>query len=153
MKVLNVQNVPGCFNIAIVVSRFNQDITQKLHDGALQRLKELGFPDDRITVAWVPGAVEIPITAKRFALTGEYEAIICLGAVIYGETKHFEYVCQQVTHGCQTVALSHDIPVIFGVLTTDNMAQAQDRVGGKKGHMGIEAANAAYEMVSVLSQI
>ncbi len=153
MQVLNVQNVPGCFNIAIVVSRFNHEITQKLLEGAIERLKELGFSEDRITVAWVPGAVEIPVTAQRFARVGKYEAIICLGAVIFGETRHFDYVCQQVSQGCQTVALNNDIPVIFGVLTTENMQQAQDRVGGRKGHMGREAANAAYEMVSVLDQI
>lgn len=153
MQVLNVQNVPGCFNIAIVISRFNQDVTKKLHEGALKRLKELGFSDDRITLAWVPGAVEIPITAQRFASSGKFEAIVCLGAVIYGETKHFDYVCQQVSQGCQTVALKHDIPVIFGVLTTNTLEQALDRVGGKKGNMGEEAINTAYEMVSILSQI
>lgn len=153
MQVLNVQDVHGCFNIAVVVSRFNQEITQKLHDGAIERLTELGFSSDRITIAWVPGAVEIPLTAQRLARTGKYEAIICLGAVIFGETKHFEYVCEQVSQGCQSVALAESIPVIFGVLTTENMAQAIDRVGGKKGHMGREAANAACEMVSVLDQI
>ncbi len=153
MQVLNVKDVPGCFNIAIVVSRFNEDVTTKLCEGALERLKELGFSSDRICVAWVPGAVEIPITAQRFARTGKYAAVVCFGAVIYGETKHFNYVCDQVSQGCQQVALSNDIPVIFGVLTTDNKEQALDRVGGKKGHMGKEAVDAAYQMVSVLSQI
>jgi 6,7-dimethyl-8-ribityllumazine synthase len=153
MRVLNVKDIPGCFNIAIVISRFNHEITQKLHEGAILRLKELGFSDDRITIAWVPGAVEIPLTAQRLARSGNYEAIVCFGAVIYGETKHFEYVCNQVSEGCQRVALTQDIPVIFGVLTTDNLEQAQDRVGGKKGHMGREAINAAYELVSVLNQI
>lgn len=153
MKILNVQNIPGCFNIAVVVSRFNEEVTHKLHDGAIERLKELGFSSDRITVAWVPGAIEIPLTAQRLARTGEYGAIICLGAVILGETKHFDYVCDQVSQGCQTVALANDIPVIFGVLTTDSEEQALDRVGGKHGHKGREAADAAFELVSVLNQI
>lgn len=153
MKVLNVQNVPTCFNIAIVASLFNHEITQKLVDGAVERLKELGLPEESIIVARVPGAVEIPITAQRFARTGNYAAIIALGAVIYGETRHFEYVCNQVSQGCQSVALEQNIPVIFGVLTTENMQQAQARVGGGKGHMGHEAADAAYHMVSVLNQI
>jgi 6,7-dimethyl-8-ribityllumazine synthase len=154
MQVLNVQAVPpGGFNVAVVVSKFNQNITQKLYDGALERLKELGFSDDRITVAWVPGAVEIPITAQRFARSGKYEAVICLGAVIFGETRHFDYVCEQVSQGCQQVALEHDLPIIFGVLTTENMQQAIERVGGSKGHAGRHAADAAYEMVSVLNQI
>jgi 6,7-dimethyl-8-ribityllumazine synthase len=153
MQVLNVQPVPGCFNIAIVISRFNEQVTQKLYDGAMERLSELGFPSDRITVVWVPGAVEIPLTAQRLARTDKYEAIVCLGAVIFGETRHFDYVCEQVSQGCQMVALSHDLPVIFGVLTTNNMEQALDRVGGKKGHMGRSSVDAAYEMVSVLNQI
>jgi 6,7-dimethyl-8-ribityllumazine synthase len=153
MKVLNVQDVPECFNIAIVVSHFNRDITEKLLDGAVLRLKELGFSEDQITAVWVPGAVEIPLTAQRLALTKKFAAVICLGAVIFGETKHFEYVCEQVSQGCQAVALSQNIPVIFGVLTTENLQQAQDRTGGKKGHMGREAADAAYHMVSVLKQI
>lgn len=152
MQVLNVQDVRGCFNIAIVVSRFNEEITQKLHDGALERLQELGFASDRITVAWVPGAVEIPLTAQRLARTGKFEAIICLGAVIYGETRHFDYVCEQVSQGCQSVALAEDIPVIFGVMTTLNMEQSHARVSEKR-HMGRDAVDAAFEMVSVLNQI
>lgn len=153
MQVLNTQEVPGCFNIAVVVSRYNHDITQKLHDGAVERLQELGFSNDRITIAWVPGAVEIPLTAQRLARTGNFDAIVCLGAVIYGETRHFDYVCEQVSQGCQTVALTNDIPVIFGVLTTNNLEQAQDRVGGKKGHVGRESIDTAYDLVSVLNQI
>lgn len=153
MQVLNTQEVPGCFNIAVVVSRYNHDITQKLHDGAVERLQELGFSNDRITIAWVPGAVEIPLAAQRLARTGNFDAIVCLGAVIYGETRHFDYVCEQVSQGCQTVALTNDIPVIFGVLTTNNLEQAQDRVGGKKGHVGRESIDTAYDLVSVLNQI
>ena len=153
MKILDVQNDVACFNIAIVVSRFNHDITEKLLAGAVERLQELGFNKDQITAIWVPGAVEIPLAAQRLARSGKYEAVICLGAVIFGETRHFDFVCQQVSQGCQQVALTHDIPVIFGVLTTQNKEQANDRVGGKKGHMGRESANAAYELISVLRQM
>ena len=153
MPTLNVKNIPGTFNVAIVVSRYNGDITQKLLDGAEGRLQELGFTKERLTIIWVPGAVEIPLAAQRLARTGKYEAIICLGAVIFGETRHFDYVCEQVSQGCQHVALSHDMPVIFGILTTDNIEQAYERVGGKKGHVGRQSADAAFELVSVLRQI
>lgn len=141
------------FPIAIVVSRFNAHITDKLCEGALERLEALGFPPKKITVVKVPGAVEIPITAQQLAKTEIYEAIICLGAVIYGETDHYDYVCDQVSQGCQRVALDYDTPVIFGVLTTRNEAQAIERVGGKKGHYGKEAVDAAVQMVSVLQEI
>lgn len=153
MKILNVQNIPHCFNVALVISRFNQDVTQKLYDGAVQRLQELNFKPEQITVVWVPGAIEIPITAQRLAQTDEFEAIICLGAVIQGETKHFDYVCEQVSQGCQQVALAHDIPVIFGILTVDNEEQAFDRLGGEHGHKGRSSVDAAYELVSALRQI
>lgn len=153
MKILQAQPIKNFFNIGIVVSRFNSDITDQLLEGALAQLFHLGFHPDQITIAKVPGAIEIPLTAQRLAATDVFEAIICLGAVIYGETRHFDYVCQQVSEGCLKVALEKDIPVIFGVLTTDNKEQALDRVGGKKGHMGREAANAAFELVSVLQQI
>src|SRR5688572_17066996 len=117
MPMLNVQAIPGCFTIAIVVSRYHTIITQELLRGASTRLAELGFAEENITIIWVPGAVEIPLTAQRVARTGKYEAIICLGAVIFGETRHFDYVCDQVSQGCQEVALANDIPIIFGVLT------------------------------------
>lgn len=153
MHVIDVQDIPGCFNIAIVVSRYHQNVTGKLLEGALERLKERGFTDQQITVVWVPGAVEIPITAQRLARTKKYQAVICFGAVIYGETRHFDYVCDQVSQGCQQVALTENIPVIFGVLTTHNLEQAYDRVGGSKGHVGQQSADAAYELVSVLHQL
>lgn len=153
MRVLEAKPIKGHFNIALVASIFNSDITDKLVAGALERLTELGFSSDQIVVARVPGAVEIPITAQRFAKSGAFDAIIALGAVIFGETKHFEYVCNMVSEGCQTVALTHNLPVIFGVLTTETKAQAEDRTGGRKGHMGREAADAAYQLVSVLRQI
>ena len=141
------------FPIAIVVSEFNKPITQALLDGAHGHLLEMGFNPEQIKTVWVPGAIEIPLTVQRLAKTGSYEAIITLGAVIQGETKHFDYVCQQVSHGCQQLALEYDIPVIFGVLTTDNIAQAQARAGGIKGHKGKEAAQAAIAMVEVLRSI
>src|SRR5579862_6617142 len=136
MKILNVQDIPGCFNVAMVISRFNQEVTQKLYDGAIERLHELNFRPEQITVMWVPGAIEIPLAAQRLAKTNQFEAIICLGAVIMGETKHFDYVCDQVSMGCQQVALTQDLPVIFGVLTVDTEEQAFDRVGGEHGHKG-----------------
>lgn len=139
--------------IAIITSRFNEEITQKLYDGTLARLKELHIPENQITSIWVPGAIEIPITAQRLALTQNYAAIICLGAVIMGETKHFDYVCQQVSFGCQQVALTHNIPVIFGVLTTETEEQAFDRVGGNHGHMGYYAAETAIELINTFSSI
>ena len=153
MQILKVQKIPDCFNIAIVVSRFNEEVTQKLYDGAIQRLVELGFDSEQMTVVWVPGAIEIPLTAQRLARTGQYEAIICLGAVILGETKHFDYVCQQVSYGCQKVALTQDIPVIFGVLTTNTEEQAFDRAGGTHGHVGRSAVDTAFQMISTLRQI
>lgn len=153
MQVLKVKDMPGRFNVAIVVGRFHLDITQKLLDGAIERLLELGFDENQITTAWVPGAVEIPIATQRLARTGNFAAIICLGAVIYGETPHFDYVCQQVSMGCQQVALATDVPVIFGILTTNTIEQARDRTGGCKGNMGCYCADSAFELVSVLQQI
>jgi len=153
MHMLQAEDIPQGFEVAIIVSRFNELITHKLLEGAVGRLKELNITDQQITGVWVPGAVEIPLTAQRLAKKGKYDVIICLGAVIFGETKHFDYVCDQVSQGCQQVALTHNIPVIFGVLTTDNIQQALDRVGGSRGHMGRAAAEAAYELVSVFRQI
>jgi 6,7-dimethyl-8-ribityllumazine synthase len=153
MDVFDSQAIPQCFNIALVVSRYHLEITQKLLEGATDRLKELGFAEHQITLAWVPGAVEIPIAAQRLARTDKFEAVICFGAVIYGETKHFDYVCQQVSLGCQQLALSQDIPIIFGVLTTQNKEQAHERTGGNKGHVGRQSVDAAYELISVLRQI
>lgn len=141
--------------IAIVVSRFNQNVTELLLQGALERLKECGLSQEKGTVqiARVPGAVEIPLIAQRFARQGDYHAVICLGAVIRGETGHYEYVCQHVTYGCQRVALDFDIPVIFGVLTTENEAQALARAGGNRGHKGREAADAALAMVEQMRHV
>jgi len=153
MNQIDVKDITGQFNIAIVTSHFNEEITHVLYEGAIQRLKELEFSDEQITTVWVPGAVEIPLAAQRLAKTKKFEAIVCLGAVIQGDTKHFDYVCEQASNGCQRVALDFEIPVLFGVLTTDNLEQAQERIGGNHGHKGREAVDAAFEMVSVLRQI
>lgn len=138
---------------AIVVSQFNQSITDKLLAGTLQRFKELGFQETQLTVLTVPGAVEIPLTAQLLAKTKQYHSIICLSAIIRGETSHYDYVCEQVSQGCQRVMLDFDIPVIFGVLTTENFAQAEDRVGGKEGHKGMDAADTAVAMMRIMEQI
>jgi 6,7-dimethyl-8-ribityllumazine synthase len=153
MRIITAKKLKEVYNVAIVVSRFNEEVTRRLLEGAVQRLKELNFSDEHITVVWVPGAVEIPLTAQCLARANNIEAIICLGAVIRGETSHYDYVCEQVSQGCQRVALENDIPVIFGVLTTEDEEQALDRAGGKHGHKGRDAVDAALEMVSVLRQI
>lgn len=152
MPIIDKQKI-AAFDIALVVSRFHGEITEKLLDGAQERLQELGFSEAEMTIVHVPGAIEIPITAQRLAETKKFAAIICFGAVIFGETKHFDYVCQQVSTGCQQVALTHNLPVIFGVLTTDNLAQAEARVGGAKGHIGRQSVDAAVDLISVLRQI
>ena len=153
MKIITAQDLKTQFNIAIVVSRFNEEITHKLYEGAITRLKELEFSEDQVTSIFVPGAVEIPLVAKRLAKKNTYEAIVCLGAVIRGETSHYDYVCEQVSRGCQQVSLKENIPVIFGVLTTENETQALARCGGAHGHKGRDAIDAAFEMVSIFRQI
>ncbi|MBV9575149.1 MAG: 6,7-dimethyl-8-ribityllumazine synthase [Gammaproteobacteria bacterium] len=138
---------------AIVVSQFNADITEKLLQGALMRLIEAGIEEENVTIVHVPGAVEIPLIAQLLAKTHQYHAIICLGAVIRGETSHYDYVCQQVSQGCQKIMLDYDMPVIFGVLTTNTVEQALARVGGKEGHKGKEAAEAAIMMVDIIKKL
>ncbi len=138
---------------AIIVSEFNAHITDKLLEGALSRLAEHGVTTDDIDVIKVPGAVEIPLTAQLLAKKQRYLSIICLGAVIRGDTDHYDYVCEQVSNGCQQVMLAFEIPVIFGILTTNNEEQAQDRVGGKEGHKGKDAADAAVAMTTIIQTI
>ncbi len=138
---------------AIVASRFNAAITDALLDAAVAALAEHGVPDDHISVVQVPGAFEIPITAKRLAATGRYEAIIALGAVIRGDTPHFDYVAGECARGIGRVALAEDVPVIFGILTTDTDAQARARAGGERGNKGSEAALAGLEMVTLLRRL
>ncbi len=153
MKEFNHQNKTTTFDIAIIVSRFNEPITQALLDGALTRLRELDFSDDQITVVHVPGAVEIPLMAQHLARKEQFKSIVTLGAIIRGETSHYDYVCDQVSQGCQQVMMEHHLPVIFGVLTTENAEQARQRVGGNHGHKGVDAINAAVEMVSLLQSL
>jgi 6,7-dimethyl-8-ribityllumazine synthase len=140
-------------HIAIVVSLFNSDITEPLLKGAVSRLLELNIANENITIVRVPGAVEIPLTAKLLALTKKYQAIICLGAVIKGETNHYDYVCQQVSQGCQQVMLDYAIPIIFGVLTTTTTEQAIARSGDNKDNKGRESAEAAVTMIDVVRQL
>ena len=139
--------------VALVCSRFNLSISELLFEGAMTRLQELNFEEHQVTAVWVPGAIEIPVAAQRLASKQAYEAIICLGAVIRGETSHYDYVCDQVSMGCTQVSLAHDIPVLFGILTTDNETQARARLGGVHGHKGRECVDAALEMVAVLREI
>ncbi|MFN7096329.1 MAG: 6,7-dimethyl-8-ribityllumazine synthase [Gammaproteobacteria bacterium] len=153
MRTIHAEDIKPNFNIAIVISRFNTEIVERLYQGTIERLNELGFSNEHITSVWVPGAIEIPLTAQRLAKTSHYEVIISLGAVIQGETMHMQYVCDQVSQGCQQVMLTYNIPIIFGVLTTHNDEQALERTGGSHGHKGRDMADAAYEMVSILRQI
>lgn len=139
--------------IAIVAARFNEAITEALLDGAVATLAEHGVADDHVSVVRVPGAFELPLTAKRLAASGRYEAVIALGAVVRGGTPHFEYVAGECARGLSQVALTENVPVIFGVLTTDSDAQARDRAGGNEGNKGREAAHAGLEMVTLLRQL
>jgi len=138
---------------AVVVSRFNELVTSRLLAGAIEALRSRGCAEETITVAHVPGAMEIPLAALKLAETGIYRGVICLGCVIRGETPHFEYVSDSVSRGVSTVGLDVGIPVTFGVLTTDTLEQALERAGGKGGNKGSEAALAALEMADLLSTI
>jgi len=138
---------------AIVCAKFNHAITDKLAEGAIAALARHGVREDAIDTVRVPGAFELPIAASRIAAAGKVDAVITLGAVIRGGTPHFEYVCQECARGVMDVGLEHDLPVIFGVLTTDDLAQAVERTGGSEGHKGEEAAIAAMEMVSLLRSL
>ena len=139
--------------IAVLASRFNETITKSLLEGALSALRRHGLDDASITVAWVPGAFELPMTAKRLAESGEYDAIVCLGAVIRGATTHYDYVCSQAAAGIARVSLDTGVPVIFGVLTTENIEQAIERSGTKAGNKGFDSAVAAIEMADLLRQL
>ena len=146
---LTVTNEKFC----IVVSRFNEFITNKLLSGAIDELKRHGVSDNNIDIVWCPGAFEIPLIAKKCAKTGKYAAVITLGAVIKGSTSHYDYVCAEVSKGVASVGLETGLPVIFGVLTTDNIEQAIERAGTKAGNKGSDAAKSAIEMVSLISKI
>ena len=139
--------------IGIIVSRFNQFVTEKLLDGALDGLKSHGAEEQKLTIIRVPGAFEIPLAAEKMASTGKYDALICLGAVIRGDTPHFEYVSDAVTRGIGKTMLKHQLPIGFGVLTTNDVQQAMQRCGSKDANKGYEAALTAVEMVSVIRHL
>lgn len=140
-------------HVAIVASRFNEIIVSKLISGAEDGLSRHGVKDDHVTLAWVPGAFEIPLTARKLAASGKYDAVICLGAVIRGETDHYDYVCAEVSKGIAQASLATGVPVLFGVLTTDTVEQALNRAGLKAGNKGFECALDALEMASLFKQI
>lgn len=139
--------------VGIVVARFNEFITNKLLGGAVDGLTRHGVADENITTAWVPGAFEIPLVAEKMAKSGKYDAIICLGAVIRGATSHYDYVCNEVSKGVAQVGLQAGIPVLFGVVTTENIEQAIERAGTKAGNKGYDCALSAIEMANLIQQI
>ena len=139
--------------VGIVAARFNEFITSKLVGGALDGLKRENVKDEDIDVAWVPGAFEIPLIASKMATSRTYDAIICVGAVIRGSTSHYDYVCSEVSKGIAQVSLANDLPVMFGVLTTDTIEQAIERAGTKAGNKGFECAQGAIEMVNLIREI
>lgn len=138
---------------AVVASRFNGVVTEKLVEGALAAFRKLGIAPDDLEVIWTPGAFELPLAAGRLANSGQFDAVVCLGAVIRGETPHFEYVAGETARGVQHVALESGVPCTFGVLTTNSLEQALDRAGGKHGNKGWDAATAAVEMASLLDDL
>lgn len=152
MKVFEGNLISEGKKYGIVVARFNEFIGSKLLDGALDGLKRHGVESEEIEISWVPGAFEIPLAAKKMAKAGKYDAVICLGAVIRGATPHFEYVSGEVTKGIANASLDLEVPIIFGVLTTDTIEQAIERAGTKAGNKGYDAAVTAIEMANLLSQ-
>lgn len=145
--------VSKSIKIAIVVTRFNEFITSKLLSGALDGLKRHDVNEEEIEVIWVPGAFEIPLIASKLAKSKNYDAIICLGAVIRGATTHYDYVCNEVSKGIASVSLETGVPVMFGILTTENIEQAIERAGTKSGNKGYDSALGAIEMVNLIHQI
>ena len=150
MKVLEGNYSGRGLRIGIIAARFNEFITSKLVGGALDGLKRHDVKEEDIDVAWVPGAFEIPLIASKMAKSKKYDAVICVGAVIRGSTSHYDYVCSEVSKGIANVSLNSDIPVMFGVLTTDNIEQAIERAGSKAGNKGYECATGAIEMVNLI---
>lgn len=153
MKVYEGKLVSENIKVGIVASRFNEFIVSKLLSGALDALGRHDVKDSDINVAWVPGAFEIPLVASKLAQSGKYDAVVCLGAVIRGSTSHYELVCSEVAKGIANVALKSDIPVMFGVVTTENLEQAIERAGTKAGNKGYDAAMGAIEMVNLIREI
>ena len=153
MNIFEGTFVPNQVKIGIVAARFNEFITSKLLSGALDGLKRHKVEDEDIDVAWAPGAFEIPLIAAEMADSGKYDAIICLGAVIRGSTSHYDYVCNEVSKGIAQVSLKSRIPVMFGVLTTENIEQAIERAGTKSGNKGFDCATGAIEMINLMLAI
>ncbi|ART76933.1 6,7-dimethyl-8-ribityllumazine synthase [Sutcliffiella horikoshii] len=151
-KVFEGNLVGTGLKVGIVVGRFNEFITSKLLGGAQDALKRHGVEEEQVDVAWVPGAFEIPLVAKRMADSGKYDAVITLGTVIRGSTPHFDYVCNEAAKGVSQASMQSGIPVIFGVLTTETIEQAIERAGTKAGNKGWEAAAAAIEMANLLRE-
>ena len=145
--------VAGDVKIGIVVARFNDFITSRLLGGAIDGLQRHNVNEDNIDVAWVPGAFEIPLIASKMAKSGKYDAVLCLGAVIRGATSHYDYVCSEVSKGIAQVSLNAEIPVMFGILTTDNIEQAIERAGSKAGNKGFECATGAIEMINLIREL
>ncbi len=153
MKIFNGNLISGEGKYGIVISRFNEFIGSKLLSGAIDALERHGVDESSIEIAWVPGAFEIPLVAKKMAKTGRYDSVICLGAVIRGSTPHFDIVANEVSKGIAHIGLETEVPIIFGVLTTDSIEQAVERAGTKAGNKGFEAAVTAIEMVNLLKEI
>ena len=153
MKAYEGKLISEGLKFAIVIGRFNEFIGSQLLSGAIDGLKRHGTEEENIEIIWVPGAFEIPLVAKKLAKTNKYDAVICLGAVIRGSTPHFDYVSSEVSKGIANVSLSTEIPIIFGVLTTDNIEQAIERAGTKSGNKGYDAAITAIEMANLLKEI
>jgi len=153
MKIYEGKLVSKGIKVGIVAARFNEFIVSKLLGGALDGLKRHDVNEEDIEVAWVPGAFEIPLIASKMAKSGKYDAVICLGAVIRGSTTHYDYVCSEVSKGIATVSLNADIPVMFGVITTENIEQAIERSGTKAGNKGYDCAVSAIEMVNLIEEI
>ncbi len=144
---------PEGMTVGIVASRFNEIIVNKLLGGAVDGLVRHGVEEENITAAWVPGAFEIPVAALKMAKSGKYDAVICVGAVIRGDTSHYDYVCNEVSKGIAQVGISTGIPVLFGVITTENIEQAIARAGSKAGNKGYDCALSAIEMVNLMGQM
>lgn len=153
MNIFEGKLVPEKIKVGIIATRFNEFITSKLLSGALDGLKRHDVSEDCIDVAWVPGAFEIPLIASKMAKSGKYDAVICLGAVIRGSTTHYDYVCNEVSKGISQVSLASGIPVMFGVLTTENIEQAIERAGTKAGNKGFDCAVGAIEMINLIRTI
>jgi 6,7-dimethyl-8-ribityllumazine synthase len=152
MKTFEGNLIAKGLKFGIIVGRFNEFIGGKLLSGAIDALKRHGVEEEDMEIAWVPGAFEIPLVSKKMAKSGDYDAVICLGAVIRGATPHFDYVSGEVTKGIASVSLETEVPVIFGVLTTDSIEQAIERAGTKAGNKGYDAAVTAIEMANLLKQ-